>query len=78
MSLTNLSRTSNRWDINSWFIVSSSNWGFGLSVESSSSSAESEYFGATLAAKEGLWLRDLLTDLGVGPPHGTDYDVSRQ
>ena len=31
------------------------------------SSAESEYFGATLAAKEGLWLRDLLTDLGVGP-----------
>ena len=42
------------------------------------SSAESEYFGATLAAKEGLWLRDLLTDLDRRGPHGTDYDVSRQ
>jgi hypothetical protein len=31
------------------------------------SSAESEYFGATLAAKEGLWLRDLVSDFGFTP-----------
>ena len=28
------------------------------------SSAEAEYYGASLAAKEGMWLRDLLADFG--------------
>ena len=28
------------------------------------SSAEAEYYGASLAAKEGIWLRDLLADFG--------------
>ena len=34
------------------------------------SSAEAEYYGASLAAKEGVWLREVLKDLGfeqVGP-----------
>ena len=33
------------------------------------SSAEAEYFGASLAAKEGLWVRNLLEDLGY-PQNG--------
>ena len=35
------------------------------------SSAEAEYFGATLAAKEAIWLRELLTDLGLLVPGPT-------
>ena len=35
------------------------------------SSAEAEYFGATLAAKEVIWLRELLTDLGLLVPGPT-------